>query len=463
MRYPGAEVTHHMGCCDLCNADIGPQFRRVSPSQFREAVRNGLRPRGMAASVSVSLGLDNSAWIPMAMQSETDWALCPECSAAFDEHSYGHKTSIHSGATRIAVPRAAQPRRTVVRPRQPAAAVQRAAAAQSVSRPCPIKVVRGWKIPFFVLFTLGFYNVFWLYRVFKELHSRKATDLSPGKAVGLLFIPVFNLGWIFFVWKKLGDAITAAYSQAGLPSPATGIAWLAPISFYLAIVFNLAAPPLGIAAGIVFLSIALCTLQGQMNRLAAQAAPTQASAPQPNAVLSQAQFCTKCGTPTAQGGRFCANCGSSLSPEEPNAGTKVKQADCIGMRFDIGKIGSGAYGEECWKVFWRAVDTSIVAGAQLLDGDTSGTPDTENVYCVAIQWPAGAGRGDDVRKALEESEHYVRVASAPSAIDAMQVSREPLVNDGRVDASGRIVGTSYRALPALEKVTKERSQNQGPS
>lgn len=146
---------------------------------------------------------------------------------------------------------------------------------------------------------------------------------------------------------------------------------------------------------------------------------------------------------------------ATASSEKIYAPTQVKQPDCIGVRFDIGKIDSGGYGEECWKVFWRAVDPAIVAGTQLLDGDTNDTPDRENVYCLGIKWMTGFGRGDDVRNALELSEHYLKVASNPKFINSMQVSREPLVMDGRVDQSGRIVGTSYRALPALEKVLHE--------
>jgi len=148
---------------------------------------------------------------------------------------------------------------------------------------------------------------------------------------------------------------------------------------------------------------------------------------------------------------------ATASGKTPFAPAKATQPDCIGVRFDIGKIESGGYGEECWKVFWKAVDPEIVAGAQLLDGDTNDTPDRENVYCLAIRWVAGSGRGDEVRKALEQSDRYQKVASNPNFINSTQVSREPLVNDGRVDQSGRIVGTSYRALPALQYVLNERT------
>lgn len=137
-------------------------------------------------------------------------------------------------------------------------------------QPRSIKVVSCWKILLFLLFTLNIYYLFWLYRVFKELHTRKATDLSPGKAVGYMFIPLFNLVWGFVAWKKLGDAIANAYSQAGLARPATGIVWLVPISLFVAIALNLTIPPAGTIVALVLLSIELCILQRQMNRLAAQ-------------------------------------------------------------------------------------------------------------------------------------------------------------------------------------------------
>ena len=69
-----------------------------------------------------------------------------------------------------------------------------------------IKVVAPWGIPFFLLLTLNIYHVFWLHRVFKELYERRATQTSPGKAIGFLFIPFFNFVWVFIVWGRLGEA-----------------------------------------------------------------------------------------------------------------------------------------------------------------------------------------------------------------------------------------------------------------
>jgi hypothetical protein len=79
-----------MGSCDLCNEDIGPSARRVSASEFRAAVRNGLRPRGVAAALNAAFGADATAgWITFVMQDSSQWALCPGCAAEFERRLRG--------------------------------------------------------------------------------------------------------------------------------------------------------------------------------------------------------------------------------------------------------------------------------------------------------------------------------------------------------------------------------------
>jgi len=88
-----------------------------------------------------------------------------------------------------------------------------------------IKVVPPASAVVFTIITLGIYQIFWLHRVFTELHARGSTETTPGKAVGFHFIPFFNLVWIFIVWKRLGDAIAREYVNARLPAPGTGVLW----------------------------------------------------------------------------------------------------------------------------------------------------------------------------------------------------------------------------------------------
>jgi hypothetical protein len=75
-----------METCDLCKESM-EYGKRYSPEQFRTAVRNGLRPRGQAATFNAAIGSDATArWIQLAMASTTDWALCPSCVAAIESH-----------------------------------------------------------------------------------------------------------------------------------------------------------------------------------------------------------------------------------------------------------------------------------------------------------------------------------------------------------------------------------------
>jgi hypothetical protein len=53
--------------------------------------------------------------------------------------------------------------------------------------------------------TLGIYFFFWLYRTVKDLKTNFASDIpyTPAKAVGFLFIPLFNIYWTFYLLFSL--------------------------------------------------------------------------------------------------------------------------------------------------------------------------------------------------------------------------------------------------------------------
>ncbi len=53
--------------------------------------------------------------------------------------------------------------------------------------------------------TLGIYFYFWLYKVVKDLKNNFETDIpyTPGKAVGFLFIPIFNVYWSIYILFSL--------------------------------------------------------------------------------------------------------------------------------------------------------------------------------------------------------------------------------------------------------------------
>jgi len=59
------------------------------------------------------------------------------------------------------------------------------------------------------IITLGIHVPFWLYRTVKDLKTNFEDDIpyTPGKAVGFLFIPLFNIFWGFYIWFSLPSRI----------------------------------------------------------------------------------------------------------------------------------------------------------------------------------------------------------------------------------------------------------------
>jgi hypothetical protein len=133
----------------------------------------------------------------------------------------------------------------------------------------PITVVPVWTIPFFVIITLQIYWVFWLYRIFKELHAREFTKVSPGSAVGCLFIPFYNLYWLFAVFAELQRAITRAYEFHNQPIPSTGWIWVMPAVWLPGSILTAATGGAGIPFTMTGASVTLCCVQSWMNYLAA--------------------------------------------------------------------------------------------------------------------------------------------------------------------------------------------------
>jgi hypothetical protein len=62
----------------------------------------------------------------------------------------------------------------------------------------------GVSLLLFVI-TLGIYFPFWFYGTVKDLNKNFANDIpyTPGKAVGFLFIPIFNIFWGLYILFSL--------------------------------------------------------------------------------------------------------------------------------------------------------------------------------------------------------------------------------------------------------------------
>lgn len=136
----------------------------------------------------------------------------------------------------------------------------------------------------------------------------------------------------------------------------------------------------------------------------------------------------------------------------------IPNIPALGIRFDIDKLESGAYGMAAWKVFWRAVDIDSLAGNTLLfEGDIRAIVNGIDyfVYCIVVQ-SVTADLGA-VQSALEQSAEFRSVQASPPFVEAADVLEEPLLEAGRIDSQGNLVGLdAYNARPALGTVRKER-------
>ncbi|SRR5581483_3675704 len=67
--------------------------------------------------------------------------------------------------------------------------------------------------------TLGIFTVIYMGLKHSTFPRVRPDDFGAGKAIGFLFIPIFNLYWIFVFWLRLADRINFQYRLRSLPSP----------------------------------------------------------------------------------------------------------------------------------------------------------------------------------------------------------------------------------------------------
>jgi hypothetical protein len=117
--------------------------------------------------------------------------------------------------------------------------------------------------------------------------------------------------------------------------------------------------------------------------------------------------------------------------------------ETLGIRFDANKIKSGGYGDECWKLVWKVVNQKQLPGAFLWEGDTAATlQHRENVYCIVIQCNDPL-LVQTLRDALSECPDFARVQAYPPFIYAGACQQQPLVDAGRVDPAGNLIGHAH--------------------
>src|SRR5947209_950428 len=69
------------------------------------------------------------------------------------------------------------------------------------------------------LITFGLFSTIYYQLKHDQLPKVKPDDPSAGKAIGFMFIPLFNIYWQFVAWPGLIDRINFQFRLRGKPSP----------------------------------------------------------------------------------------------------------------------------------------------------------------------------------------------------------------------------------------------------
>ncbi|HUT57128.1 MAG TPA: hypothetical protein VNA25_04560 [Phycisphaerae bacterium] len=109
--------------------------------------------------------------------------------------------------------------------------------------------------------TLGLFSTIWLNLMHGKMPKIRHDDPSAGKAIGFLFIPFFNLYWVFFTYHRLCRRINEQREMRRLkPNVPAGLA--------VAMCIIMLIPYVGLIAGLIITPIFLGVVQSSVNELA---------------------------------------------------------------------------------------------------------------------------------------------------------------------------------------------------
>jgi hypothetical protein len=120
-------------------------------------------------------------------------------------------------------------------------------------------------------FTCGIFSLIWFGLVHGRLPKIRPDDPSAGKAIGFMFIPFFNLYWVFFSYLRLCDRIDEQRALYGLrPSNLRG--------FAITMCVILLIPYINILGGLIINPIFFGMMQSSINELVAASSRSSALA-----------------------------------------------------------------------------------------------------------------------------------------------------------------------------------------
>ncbi|MHC4200637.1 MAG: hypothetical protein ACYSU0_11650 [Planctomycetota bacterium] len=135
----------------------------------------------------------------------------------------------------------------------------------------------------------------------------------------------------------------------------------------------------------------------------------------------------------------------------------------IGALFDISKMGPGIQQENCWRIFWSAVDPGEIKGTKLFEG-ALGTTAGGDCFCIAVQG-MDASPLQTVMASLLGNDHFKSVCVASAFAQGESVTAQPLALACEIDIFGTFAGdpgASRSALEAARPNVRARSAGESP-
>ncbi len=175
--------------------------------------------------------------------------------------------------------------------------------------------------------TCGIFSTIWMALMHGKLPKTRDTDPSAAKAVGLCFVPFYNIGWFCFILARLVARVNEQRQSRGLPE--TKAHWLANaviFSTLAGIGMSLLAALLGPDTGLgevvqgcatllamanwaVLVPLLLSVMQANMNLFAE-------GEQGPPRLDELTKSCPDCGETIAAAATACISCGRQFTPQE---------------------------------------------------------------------------------------------------------------------------------------------------
>jgi Domain of unknown function (DUF4234) len=122
-----------------------------------------------------------------------------------------------------------------------------------------------WVFVVLSVITLGIFPTIYLQLKHRDLPFVQRNDPSAAKAIGFSFIPIFNLYWLFVVWRRLVNRINFQYRLRGHQAPVNPRHVIA--AQIIALVLSTPLAVVGIG-GSIWLVVLAAQLHSASNRLA---------------------------------------------------------------------------------------------------------------------------------------------------------------------------------------------------